>query len=213
MRRLFMVLAGVALAGGASAQSVSLQGMLGSRALLVVDGGDPRGVAPGESFQGVRVISTAGDKAVVEIKGKQHTLQIGDSQVSIGKSGPHASGNRIVLSAGSGGHFLSQGTINGRAVHFMVDTGASLIGLGMSEAERLGLNYRGGQEVRMQTANGLVAAWRVKLASVKIGDVELYEVDALVGSQSMPYVLLGNSFLSRFQMRRDNDQMVLERRF
>jgi aspartyl protease family protein len=213
MRRLFMVLAGVALAGGASAQSVSLQGMLGSRALLVVDGGDPRGVAPGESFQGVRVISTAGDKAVVEIKGKQHTLQIGDSQVSIGKSGPNASGNRIVLSAGSGGHFLSQGTINGRAVHFMVDTGASLIGLGMSEAERLGLNYRGGQEVRMQTANGLVAAWRVKLASVKIGDVELYEVDALVGSQSMPYVLLGNSFLSRFQMRRDNDQMVLERRF
>jgi aspartyl protease family protein len=213
MRRLFMVLAGVALAGGASAQSVSLQGMLGSRALLVVDGGDPRGVAPGESFQGVRVISTAGDKAVVEIKGKQHTLQIGDSQVSIGKSGPNASGNRIVLSAGSGGHFLSQGTINGRAVHFMVDTGASLIGLGMSEAERLGLNYRGGQEVRMQTANGLVAAWRVKLASVKVGDVELYEVDALVGSQSMPYVLLGNSFLSRFQMRRDNDQMVLERRF
>ena len=203
----------LALAGGAAAQSVSLQGMLGSRALLVVDGGEPRGVAPGDSWQGVKVLSTAGDQAVVEIKGKQQTLRIGDSQVSIGASGPAARGSRIVLSASSGGHFLSSGTINGRAVHFMVDTGASVIGLGVSEADRLGLNYKNGQSVRMQTANGVTPAWRVKLASVRIGDVELYEVDAVVGSQSMPYVLLGNSFLSRFQMRRDNDQMVLERRY
>ena len=65
----------------------------------------------------------------------------------------------------------------------------------------------------MQTANGVAPAWVVKLSSVRIGDVEIYDVDAVVGSQSMPYVLLGNSFLSRFQMRRDNDQMVLERRF
>jgi aspartyl protease family protein len=213
MRRLFIGLAGLALACAAAAQSVSLQGMLGSRALLVIDGGEPRGVAPGDSLQGVKVISTSGDQAVVEIKGRQQTLRIGDSQVSIGGSGPGARGNRIVLSAASGGHFLSAGTINGQAVHFMVDTGASVIGLGVSEAERLGLNYRSGQQVRMQTANGQAPAWRVKLASVKIGDVEIYDVDAVVGTQSMPYVLLGNSFLSRFQMRRDNEQMVLERRY
>ena len=213
MRLVLLSVAMLALASGAAAQSVSLQGMLGSRALLVVDGGEPRGVAPGDSWQGVKVIATSGDQAVVEIKGKQHTLRIGDSQVSIGASGPAARGNKIVLAAGSGGHFLSSGTINGRAVHFMVDTGASVIGMGVSEAERLGLNYKSGQQVRMQTANGLVPAWQVKLASVRIGDVELYDVDAVVGTQSMPYVLLGNSFLSRFQMRRDNEQMVLERRY
>jgi aspartyl protease family protein len=38
-------------------------------------------------------------------------------------------------------------------------------------------------------------------------------VDAIVAQQGMPYILLGNSFLTRFSMRRDNDQMVLERRF
>ena len=53
----------------------------------------------------------------------------------------------------------------------------------------------------------------MKLASVRIGDVEVYDVDAVVSPQPMPYVLLGNSFLTRFQMKRDNDQMVLERRF
>ena len=213
MRRLLLTLAGLALACGAAAQSVSLQGMLGSKALLIVDGGAPRSVAPGETHQGVKVLATSGDQALVEIKGQKHTLRIGDSQVSVGGSGIAARGNKIVLTAGSGGHFLSQGTINGKAVHFMVDTGASVIGLGVSEAERVGLNYKAGQRVRMNTANGEAIGWRVKLSSVRVGDVELYDIDAVVGAESMPYVLLGNSFLSRFQMKRDNDQMVLERRF
>jgi aspartyl protease family protein len=210
---LALALALLALCGGAAAQAVSLQGMLGNKALLVVDGGAPRSVAPGETLQGVKVLSTAGDEAVVEIKGRRQTLRIGDSQVSIGGTGGPARSNRIVMMAGSNGHFLSSGTINGRAVQFMVDTGASMVGLGISEAERVGLNYKAGQQVRMQTANGLVPAWLVKLSSVRIGEVEIYDVDAVVGSQSMPYVLLGNSFLSRFQMRRDNEQMVLERRY
>ena len=215
MRRLLIALALLVLADVAPAQSVSLQGMLGTRALLVIDGGEPRSVAPGETQQGVKVVSTSGDQAVVEIKGRRHTLRIGDSQVSIGgnKNATGSSSNKIVLMAGSGGHFLSQGTINGRAVQFMVDTGASAVGLSVAEAERAGVNYKAGQEVRMQTANGMVPGWLVKLASVRVGDVELHDVDAVVGLQSMPYVLLGNSFLSRFQMRRDNDQMVLERRF
>ena len=82
-----------------------------------------------------------------------------------------------------------------------------------SDAERIGLAYRDGQPVRVGTANGLAQGWRVKLASVRIGDVEVYEVDAVVTPQGMPFVLLGNSYLNRFQMRRDNDQMVLERRY
>ena len=214
MRLAATFLACALLACGAAAQTVSLQGMLGNRALLVVDGGEPRGVAPGDSWQGVKVLSTLGDQAIVEIKGKRHTLRIGDSQVSIGGSGgAPGRGSKIVMTAGSNGHFLASGTINGRAVQFMVDTGASVIGLGVSEAERLGLNYKAGQQVRMQTANGLSPAWLVKLSSVRIGDVEIFEVDAVVGTQSMPYVLLGNSFLSRFKMQRDNEQMVLERRF
>jgi len=43
--------------------------------------------------------------------------------------------------------------------------------------------------------------------------VEVHGIDAIVSPQTMPYVLLGNSFLNRFQMRRDSQQMVLERRY
>jgi aspartyl protease family protein len=205
----------LALAGGsAAAQAVTLAGMLGSKALLVVDGAAPRAVAPGDTHQGVKVLSTLGDQAVVEVGGRRVTLRVGEAPVSVGAGGPGGPGrNRIVLPVASGGHFLAQGSINGRAVSFMVDTGATSVALGAAEAERIGLNFRGGRPVMMSTANGMVQGWVLRLGSLRIGEVEVADVEAVVTPQPMPYVLLGNSFLSRFQMRRDNDIMVLERRY
>jgi aspartyl protease family protein len=198
----------------AAAQSVALQGMFGAKALLIVDGAAPKTVAPGETFMGVKVLSTAGDQAIVEIEGKRHTLRVGEAPASVGgKGGGPAHGSRIVLTAESGGHFMSQGAINGQAVNFMVDTGATSVSMGAADADRIGLKYRSGQLAYTSTANGTIAVWRVKLASVRVGDVEIYEVDGVVIPTSMPFVLLGNSFLARFQMKRDNDQMVLERRY
>jgi aspartyl protease family protein len=213
MRALFAALLLLLGLPPAWAQSVSLQGMLGNRALLIVDGAAPKTVAPGESHKGVKVLSTEGDTAVVEIGGRRQTLRVGDAPASVAGSAPPAGGNRIVLTAGSGGHFVTYGTVNGRATQFLVDTGASVVGLGAGEAERLGIPWRSGQEVRMGTANGVVPGWRVRLASVRIGDVEVREVEGVVTQAPMPFILLGNSFLDRFRMRRDNDQMVLERRY
>ena len=65
----------------------------------------------------------------------------------------------------------------------------------------------------MSTANGISQGFRVKLASVRVGDVEVYDVDAVVSPQPMPYMLLGNSFLTRFQMLRENEQMILVKRY
>lgn len=200
------------LAGGAWAQSVALQGMLGSRALLLIDGGAPRSLAVGDSAQGVKLVSVGADSAVVEIAGKRVALRLGESPASLGERGQASSG-RISLPADGGGHFMGSGSINGRPVQFLVDTGASTVALSVADAERIGLAFREGPSVRIGTANGLAQGWRVKLASVRIGDVEVYDVDAVVTPQGMPFVLLGNSYLNRFQMRRDNDQMVLERRY
>ena len=119
----------------------------------------------------------------------------------------------MVLAAGSGGHFLTQGQINGRTVQLVVDTGASVVSLSTADAQRIGLNYKNGQPAQLSTANGVIPAWRVKLGSVRVGDVVVYDVDGVVSAGAMPYVLLGNSFLSRFQMTRTNDQMVLDKRF
>lgn len=195
----------------APALSVALAGMLGNRALLVVNGSPPKTVSAGDTHQGVKVVSTSGDQAVVEQAGKRITLRVGDAPVSTGGGG--AKGNRIVLPAGQGGHFFAAGSVNGRAAQFMVDTGATSIAMSTADAERAGINYKNGQPVRVGTANGAVQGFYIKLDSVRIGDVEIYGVEAVVTPQGMPYMLLGNSFLSRFQMTRDNDQMVLTKRY
>ena len=201
----------------AHAQNVALAGMLGNKALLIVNGSAPKSVAAGETHQGVKVVSASGDQAVLELAGKRHTLRVGDAPVSVGTGGgagtPSGQGNRIVLSAGSGGHFMTAGQINGRAVQFVVDTGATSVAMSAADAERAGINYKGGQPVQLSTANGVTQGFRIKLNSVRVGDVEVYDVEAVVIPQPMTYMLLGNSFLTRFQMIRENDQMTLIKRF
>ncbi len=212
-RAALVLCVGAAALSQAQAQSVNLSGMFGAKALLVVDGSEPRLVAAGESFRGVRVLSTQGQSAVVEIAGQRQTLRIGDAPVSVGTPIAAPSGARIVLSADSGGHFVTQGLLNAKPVQFMVDTGATTIGVSVSDADRIGLQYKQGEEVRVATANGVVPGWKIRLSSVRMSDVEVRDIDAVVTPIAMPFVLLGNSFLSRFQMTRHNDRLVLEKRY
>lgn len=198
----------------AGSQTVVLSGVLGNKALVIVDGSPPKVLATGDTFKGVKVVSAQGDQAVVSIAGKQHTLRIGDTPAGVGSGGStEGSGTRIVLTSTGGGHFLSLGQINGRSAEMVVDTGATTVAMSAQQAERLGVEFKTGQPVQMSTANGVIPGWRVKLAAVRVGDVTVREVDAVVSSGSMPYVLLGNSFLTRFQMTRTNDQLVLEKRY
>ncbi len=199
------------LAGAAGAQTVSMSGRLGDKALLMIDG-SPRTVAVGSTVQGVKLVSVTGDAAVVELGGKRITVPLGGAQVNLGGAASEGGGSRIVLAAGSGGHFASGGSINGRAAEFVVDTGATFVSMSQSDAERMGIKYREGQRGMANTANGTVPVHRVMLTSVRIGDVQVYNVEALVVPSQMPYVLLGNSFLTRFQMKRENDVMTLEKR-
>ncbi|MBX3618730.1 MAG: TIGR02281 family clan AA aspartic protease [Rhizobacter sp.] len=207
---------GLLVAGAAAgAQTVSMSGRLGNKALLMIDG-SPRTLAVGGSVQGVKLVSVTADASVVELGGKRFSVPLGGAQVNLGGGGgggaSEGGGSRIVLTAGPGGHFVTGGAINGRAVQFVVDTGASTVSLSQADADRIGLKYRDGQVGMASTANGMVAVHRVSLTSVRVGEVTVYGVDALVVPAAMPYVLLGNSFLTRFQMKRENDVMTLERR-
>ena len=196
-----------------AAGSVTLTGSIGSRAILIVNGNPPKTIAVGESYQGVKLVSLQAEQAVVELDGKRVNLRM-DTPVSIGGGGgTGGGGSRVVLSADSRGHFMTQGAINGRPVTFMLDTGATSIALSADDALRIGLDYSKGQRVVMNTANGQAQGYRLRLQSVRVGDVEVYDIDAIVSPQAMPFVLLGNSFINRFSMRRDADQMVLEKRY
>lgn len=201
----------VACATTAGAQQVMLAGSIGqTKALLVVDG-QPMTLAVGASARGVTLKRLGEGEAEVEVEGRSQLLRLGGTPTRIGPSGP-APGTQIVIAAGPGGHFTTAGAINGKPVRFMVDTGATAIALSQAEATRIGLEWQRGRPGTTQTAAGNVPVNLVNLSSVKVGDVEVFNVTAIVLPAEMPMVLLGNSFLGRFSMHREADVMRLERR-
>jgi aspartyl protease family protein len=103
----------VLVSGGGAAQDVGLAGVMGSRALLMIDGAEPQAVAIGQSLAGVKVVSVQGDQVVVEIGGKKRLLRVG--QHAIGTAAADGSG-RIVMTADNQGHFVTTGSVNGVAV-------------------------------------------------------------------------------------------------
>lgn len=186
-------------------------GLIGSKAIVVIDGAAPRTLAPGQrTAEGVVLLGTGNEAASFDIDGQKRTLSMGQAFAAARGEGRR----NVTLTADTRGHFLAMGSINGGSVRFLVDTGATLITLPASEAQRLGINYLRGTRSAMQTANGVAIAYRVKLDSVRIGDIEINNVDALVGeSDALNMNLLGMSFLNRMEMRRDGQSMTLIKRF
>ena len=199
-----------ACAAPAWAVDVGVVGLFPGKAVLVIDGGVPRTVPVGGSVSGVKLIAVSEGSATVEIAGKRQRLAIGQHAHAGGDGGGAQSTS---LTADSRGHFITTGTVNGATVRFMVDTGATSVALGASDARRANVNLANGRPIMVQTANGVTQAWLVTLNSVRIGDVTLNEVEGTVHQQDMPVVLLGMSFLNRMEMKRDGQTMTLRKRY
>lgn len=205
-------LAALATATAVYATDVSLVGLLPGKALVVIDGGKPRSIPVGtKTAEGVKLLSIGEGAAQFEIDGRARRLLVGEHAVSAGNDA--AGGGTINLTADSGGHFITMGSINGATVRFLVDTGATLISLGATDAVRANINYQKGQPGYSMTANGTTRVWRVTLNSVRVGEVTLNQVDAAVHEHDLPVVLLGMSFLNRMEMKRDGQTMTLKKRY
>lgn len=217
MKRLTLIASVNALACGAllpvaaaHAADVSVVGLFPGKAVLVVNGAAPKTYSVGSTIaEGVRLAATDQSTATIEINGKRQRIAMGEYVNRTAPSGPAS----VTLSADSRGHFIASCQINDGAVRMVVDTGATLIALPASDALRLGIDYKRGQPTMVSTANGMAPAYRVMLNTVKVGDIRLDQVEALVQENGLPFILLGMSFLNRTDMRRDGDRMVLTKRF
>ena len=190
---------------------VGLAGLFPGKALLTINGGAPRIVAIGVATEeGVKVLSVQGETATIEVDGKKRVLRVGQNVASQSSgSGPASA----TLTADAAGHFLTIGNVNGTTIRFIVDTGASTISIGASDARRIGIDPSKGQMGYSQTANGVTQVSLVKLNSVRVGDIVLNNVDATVHQQDLPFALLGMSFLNRMEMQRNGETMTLKQRY
>jgi aspartyl protease family protein len=196
---------------GAAAADLALIGLIGDKAaVFALDGGEPKAVKLGQKWNGITLIAVGRGQATVEIDGKQRVLQIGQHHRATAAASDKQS---VTLSADSRGHFMAEGSVNGLPMSFLVDTGATLIALPASDARRLGIDYLKGSRGTVHTAAGPTPAYRVKLDVVKLGEIQLHGVEAMVIEQGLGVALLGMSFLNRVEMKREGQMMMLIRRF
>jgi len=193
---------------------VALIGVIGDKAaVLAVDGGDPKTVKVGQTWRGITVLTVEKERASVEIDGKARVLQRGVHYRNV-ESAASANRSRVLLAADTRGHFFIEGSVNRLPVRFLVDTGATMVSLPQRDAERLGIDYRKGRRGQSSTANGPAPVYLVRLDSIRIGDIELHGIDALVHEgPGLDQALLGMSFLNRVSMQREGATMTLIQRF
>ena len=193
------------------AADVVVAGVFPGKAVLMIDGAAPRTLAIGESRAGVRLIAVDGDRVTFQAEGRRATLRVGERVARHGNESVR--GRSLTVSADSRGHFFLDGRVNLAGVRFLVDTGASLVSLGRGDAQRAGLDYRSGRQVRTQTANGSARVWLVRIDELKLGELVFRGVEAAVHEGDLPFALLGMSALNRMEISRQSTVLTLKQRY
>ncbi len=205
------IILGWSLVAGAGATDLTVAGLFPNKALVQIDHGPLQTLSVGQkTAQGVVLVSVDADSATFEVDGKRLTLGMGHARIAPSM----ASEPPVILTADVKGHFIANAQVNGRPMRFVVDTGADMIALPASEARRLDIDYRRGQRATMATANGMALVYRVRLDSVRVGNLTASNVEAVVvEGDKLPTALLGMNFLNRMTMKREGDIMTLTKRF
>lgn len=194
-----------------NAADIIVLGLFKGRAIVNIDG-KQRTLKKGKlSPEGVKLISADSDTAILEVDGVQQEYKLGRHVGTRFKQKKNAEAKIMPVN----GMYSTAGFINGHPVNFLVDTGATWIAMNVHQARSLGINFRySGKRGMVSTANGVAPVYRVMLDKVRVGEIELTNVEAGVLEGSSPReVLLGNSFLNRVEMQRQGQVMLLKQKF
>jgi aspartyl protease family protein len=219
LHRIASIAIGLLVSTGATALDVNVVGLFPNKAVVQIAGGALQTLSVGQKTRDdIILLSVERDGATFDIQGRRVALAIGParrqtSPAAAAQTSPAAAADYAVVPTNDRGDLVADGEVNGMPVRFAVDTGATFITLPAREASRLGLDYHNGQKVVMETANGNVFAYRLKLDTVRVGGVAVHNVDAVITEgNSLPIALLGMSFLNRTDMKREGTILTLTTR-
>jgi aspartyl protease family protein len=209
------LLLGLAVAGMAAAADppvIRVLALFPGKAMLSIDGNRHLLAAGETSPEGIRLLSATAREAEAEVAGERVLLHPGGA-VSSTFATPPPKELRVVRN--SRGSYAVSGRINGRAVAFLVDTGASSVAMGEDEARRLGIPFElAGDPIRVATASGIIEGYRVILDSVEVGDIRVSNVEGnIVLGRGPDQVLLGMSFLNRLEFENRGNLMLLRQKY
>ena len=196
-----------------AATQVNIVGLFSNKAVVIINGGKPKTLSVGQTSEGVKLLAADSQTATLQIEGKTQQLGMGQA-ASVGGNSANAGVASVTLYADTAGHFISECYVNGAPLKFLLDTGATTVALNSGDAKFAKIDYKRGEPIQVSTANGVVTAYRVTIATLKIGAVTLNQVEASVlegGSPSV--VLLGMSALNRLDMKRQDIALTLSKKY
>lgn len=134
--------------------------------------------------------------AVVNFDASQTFGQQANAQLAVASVDSRPAPAQVTKAAD--GHYWANADVDGSAVRFLVDTGATAVALTANDAKRLGLDLtKLTYGVPVTTADGKTMAAQVKLRSITIAGARVENVDALVLQSGLETSLLGMSYLGR----------------
>lgn len=194
-----------------AAERVSVLALFPGKAMLDVDG-QRKVLAQGETHPaGVRLLDANAGEARVLLNGREVVLTLGRA-VNARYAVPETNEIRLLK---QGNAFYLDGLINGQTARMLVDTGATLVAISETDAQRLGIPYvLQGKPTVVSTASGVVKGYGVELRSLKIGTRSFDRVRAVVVEGDSPrHVLLGMNVLGLFHIEHRGNLMVLSSKY
>lgn len=228
---LFIILMSISSVAYTKSPQVTVVGLGSNKAVMSINGNQYTLSIGQRSPEGVKLMSITTHDAVIEINDRQTRLPLG---VTVGNdateqtvatvdeesnddaaSDDEESIATVVLTRDRQGMYRVNGTINGKTVSFLVDTGASQVAMNTAEAKRLGINYeKNGKRIHIRTAGGTVTGYQVTITRLTIGEAKLYNVKGMIVSGSSPKeILLGMSVLERFEMQNKGQVLLLKQKW
>ncbi|MBT3048327.1 MAG: TIGR02281 family clan AA aspartic protease [Candidatus Thiodiazotropha sp.] len=209
---ILLLLALISQGRALAVERIVVEALFTDKAMVSIDGVRRLLKLNQPSPEGVLLISASSSEAVLEVDGERMSYPLG-GHITTRFSKPEAITAKVWRN--QAGAYTTVGTINGRTVNFLVDTGATAVAMHANQAKRLGISYRlEGAPIYVNTASGTAAAYDVVLDRVQVGDITLNNVRGFVIDSNGPArVLLGMSFLNRVKMEDQGSVLIMEKKF
>lgn len=130
-----------------------------------------------------------------------------DAQIKPKVATANGGGTQVEIPRSHDGHFYVAGSLNGQALTFMVDTGASTVAISQAVAQRLGLTS--GRPVNIGTAGGMTQGMEVTGLTLRIGGMTFNNVRIVVLANLAGEALLGQNVLRHLDVMQTTDHMLL----
>jgi len=191
---------------------INLKALFNNQIMLQIDGKNRVIKAGKTSPEGFKLISASSKKAVIEFKGKKMTLNLNRSLSVTSFYSKTQPNTRPLVIPYIGGHYRIKGFINTKMLSFLIDTGATTVAISRDFAKRAHIKIPTNPSGSAKTANGVVDVYSVTLKRIKIGNIELRNVQASILPNLTGEALLGMSFLKHTNFSVKNNKMILTKK-